>query len=244
MKKIEMMDKIEEIVENTVELLENIDRDDDSFVELINDYRFNKIYEWRDSDNFSDVMAHCGGTSNFVSSLIYYMSYDREYMSDTTVYDLKEDLKVVKKFYKLIKEFVENYNDDVEIKNVNMPDDCFVRYYGINNKEKFEKLPEYKHIENVKKNSLYSTNMIKFKINKYTTFNVEMYISKYQAYNYCIGAFGEWDMDGELLWDAFRNFRENENIKTIKDLKDYLKKNDNKIFFKYYGKDFDEIYGK
>lgn len=33
-------------------------------------------------------------------------------------------------------------------------------------------------------------------------------------------------------------------IEIIKDLKDYLKKNDNKIFFKYYGKDFDEIYGK
>ena len=79
-----------------------------------------------------------------------------------------------------------------------MSDDCFVRYYGINNKEKFEKLPEYKQIENGKKNSLYSTNIIKLKINKYTTFNVEMYISKYQAYNYCIGAFGDWDMDGEL----------------------------------------------
>ena len=244
MKKIEMMDKIEEIVENTLELLKDVDFDDDSFVELINDYRFNKIYEWRDSDNFSDVMAHCDGTRNLWSSLEYYMSYDREYMSDTTVYDLKEDLKAVKKFYKLIKEFVENYSDDVEIKDVNMPDDCFVRYYGINNKEKFEKLPEYKHIENGKKNSLYSTNMIKFKINKYTTFNVEMYISKYQAYNYCIGAFGEWDMDGELLYDAFRYFQRNENIKTIKDLKDYLKKNDNKIFFKYYDKNFDEIYGK
>ena len=33
-------------------------------------------------------------------------------------------------------------------------------------------------------------------------------------------------------------------IKTIKDFKDYLKKNDNKIFFKYYGKDFGEIYCK
>ena len=86
--------------------------------------------------------------------------------------------------------------------------------------------------------------MIKIKINKYTTFNVEIFISKYQAYNYCIGAFGDWWMNGDLIWDAFRNFRKNENIKTIKDLKDYLMKNDNKIFFKYYGKDFDEIYCK
>lgn len=244
MKKIDMMNKIEEIVENTVELLEDIDRDDASFVELIDDYRFNKIDEWQDSDNFRDVMAHCGGTENFEPSLIYYMSYDRDNLRDTTVYDLKEDLKVVKKLYNVVKDFVENHNDDEEIKTVQVCDDAFVPYYGIKDKEKFEKLPEYKQMRISKKYSLYSTNTFKIKINKYTTFNVEMYISKYQAYNYCIGAFGDWWMNGDLIFDAFRYFRENENIKTIKDLKDYLKKNDNKIFFKYYGKDFDEIYGK
>lgn len=244
MKKIDMMNKIEEIVENTIELLKDIDRDDDSFVELINDYHFNKINEWGDSDNFSDVMAHCDGTSNFEPSLIYYMSYDRNHLRDTTVYDLKEDLKVVKKFYKLIKEFVENHNDDEEIKTVQVCDEGFVQYYGIKNKEKFEKLPEYKQLYASKKYCINKTNLFKIKINKFVIFNVEIFISKYQAYNYCIGAFDDWWMDCDLIWDAFRYFRENENIKTISDLKDYLKKNDNKIFFKYYGKDFDEIYGK
>ena len=243
MKKIEIINKVTEINVEVVELLEktddNVENGFKSFIE--------KFYSefGRNSDNFRSVMSYYHGgkrIGDFISGVNYYMNaMDAD---DITYYDAMEDLKVMKKLYKLIKEFVENYNYEEEIKTVEMPDDCFVRYYGINNKEKFEKLPEYKQIENGKKNSLYSTNMIKIKINKYTTFNVEMFISKYQAYNYCIGAFGEWDMDGELLWDVFRYFRENENIKTIKDLKDYLKKNDNKIFFKYYGKDFDEIYGK
>ena len=243
MKKIEIINKVTEINVEVVELLEktddSIENEFKSFIE--------KFYSefGMDSDNFRSVMSyyHRGKRiEDFISGINYYMNtMDAD---DITYYDAIEDLKVMKKLYKLIKEFVENYDDEEEIKTVEMSDDCFVRYYGINNKEKFDKLPEYKQIENGKKNSLYSTNMIKIKINKYTTFNVEMFISKYQAYNYCIGAFGEWNMDGELLWDAFRNFRKNENIKTIKDLKDYLKKNDNKIFFKYYGKDFGEIYCK
>ena len=243
MKKIEIIKKVTEINVEVVNILEktddSIENEFKSFVE--------KFYSefGMDSDNFRSVMSYYHGgkrIGDFISGVNYYMNTMDA--NDITYYDAMEDLKVMKKLYKLIKEFLNNYNDDDEIKNVDMPDDCFVRYYGINNKEKFEKLTEYKQIENGKKNSLYSTNTIKFKINKYTTFNVEMFISKYQAYNYCIGAFGEWDIDGELLWDIFRYFRENENIKTIKDLKDYLKKNDNKIFFKYYGKDFDEIYGK
>ena len=243
MKKIEIINKVTEINVEVVELLQktddNVENEFKSFIE--------KFYSefGRDSDNFRSTMSyyHDGKRiEDFISGVNYYMNTMDAH--DITYYDTIEDLKVMKKLYKLIKEFVENYDDEEEIKTVEMSDDCFVRYYGINNKEKFDKLPEYKQIENGKKNSLYSTNMIKIKINKYTTFNVEMFISKYQAYNYCIGAFGEWNMDGELLWDAFRNFRKNENIKTIKDLKDYLKKNDNKIFFKYYGKDFGEIYGK
>lgn len=243
MKKIEIINKVTEINVEVVELLQktadNVENEFKSFIE--------KFYSefGGDSYNFRSVMSYYHGgkrIGDFISGVNYYMNtIDAD---EITYYDAMEDLKVMKKLYKLIKEFVENYNYEEEIKTVEMPDDCFVRYYGINNKEKFEKLPKYKQIENGKKNSLYSTNMIKIKINKYTTFNVEMFISKYQAYNYCIGAFGEWNMDGELLWDAFRNFRKNENIKTIKDLKDYLNKNDNKIFFKYYGKDFDEIYGK
>ena len=243
MKKIEIINKVTEINVEVVELLQKtddtIENEFKSFIE--------KFYSefGGNSDNFRSVMSyyHDGKRiEDFISGVNYYMNtMDAR---DITYYDAMEDLNVMKNLYKLIKEFVENYDDEEEIKTVEMSDDCFVRYYGINNKEKFDKLPEYKQIENGKKNSLYSTNMIKIKINKYITFNVEMFISKYQAYNYCIGAFGEWNMDGELLWDAFRNFRKNENIKTIKDLKDYLKKNDNKIFFKYYGKDFSEIYCK
>ena len=243
MKKIEIIKKVTEI---NVEVVNILEKTDDSIENEFKSF-IEKFYSefGMDSDNFRSVMSYYHGgkrIGDFISGVNYYMNTMDA--NDITYYDAMEDLKVMKKLYKLIKEFLNNYNDDDEIKNVDMPDDCFVRYYGINNKEKFEKLTEYKQIENGKKNSLYSTNTIKFKINKYTTFNVEMFISKYQAYNYCIGAFGEWDIDGELLWDIFRYFRENENIKTIKDLKDYLKKNDNKIFFKYYGKDFDEIYGK
>lgn len=243
MKKIEIINKVTEINVEVVELLQKTDDNiEDAFKSFIEKF-FSEVGS--DSDNFRSVMSYYHGgkrIEDFISGVNYYMNaMDAD---DITYYDAMEDLKVMKKLYKLIKEFVENYNYNEEIKTVEMPDDCFVRYYGINNKEKFEKLPEYKQIENEKKNSLYSTNIIKIKINKYTTFNVEMFISKYQAYNYCIGSFGEWDMDGELLWDAFRNFRKNENIKTIKDFEDYLKKNDNKIFFKYYGNDFDEIYGK
>lgn len=243
MKKIEIINKVTEINVKVVELLEKTDDNiEDAFKSFIEEF-YSEFGGY--SDNFRSVMSyyHGGKTiGDFISGVNYYMNtMDAR---DITYYDAMEDLKIMKKLYKLIKEFVENYNYEEEIKTVEMPDDCFVRYYGINNKEKFEKLPEYKHIENGKKYSLYSTNMIKIKINKYTTFYVEMFISKYQAYNYCIGSFGNWDIDGELLWDAFKNFRKNENIKTIKDLKDYLKKNDNKIFFKYYGKDFDEIYCK
>ena len=244
MKKIEIINKVTEINVEVVELLEKTDDNiEDAFKSFIEKF-YSEFGGY--SDNFRSVMSYYHGDrrgiASFISGVNYYMNTMDE--RDITYYDAMEDLKIMKKLYKLIKEFVENYDDEEEIKTVEMSDDCFVRYYGINNKEKFDKLPEYKQIENGKKNSLYSTNMIKIKINKYTTFNVEMFISKYQAYNYCIGAFGEWNMDGELLWDAFRNFRKNENIKTIKDLKDYLEKNDNKIFFKYYGKDFSEIYCK
>ena len=202
MKKIEIIKKVTEI---NVEVVNILEKTDDSIENEFKSF-IEKFYSefGMDSDNFRSVMSYYHGgkrIGDFISGVNYYMNtMDAD---DITYYDAMEDLKVMKKLYKLIKEFLNNYNDEDEIKNVDMPGDCFVRYYGINNKEKFEKLPEYKQIENGKKNSLYSTNTIKFKINKYTTFNVEMFISKYQAYNYCIGAFGEWDMDGELLWDIF-----------------------------------------
>ena len=243
MKKIEIIKKVTEINVKVVNILEktddNVENEFKSFIE--------KFYSevGSDSDNFRSVMSyyHDGKRiEDFISGVNYYMNaIDAD---DITYYDAIEDLKVMKKLYKLIKEFLNNYNDEDEIKNVNVCDDSFVPYYGINNKEKFEKLPEYKQLYTSAKYLTNKNNLIKIKINKFVTFNVEIFISKYQAYNYCIGAFGDWWMNGDLIWDAFRYFRENENIKTIKDLKDYLKKNDNKIFFKYYGTDFDEIYGK
>ena len=243
MKKIEIINKVTEINVEVVELLQKtddtIENEFKSFIE--------KFYSefGSDSDNFRSVMSyyHDGkGIEDFISGVNYYMNtMDAR---DITYYDAMEDLKVMKNLYKLIKEFLNNYNDDEEIKDVNVCDEGFVPYYGIKNKEKFEKLPEYKQLYTSEKYRTNKNNLIKIKINKFVTFNVEIFISKYQAYNYCIGAFGDWWMNGDLIWDAFRNFRKNENIKTIKDLKDYLKKNDNKIFFKYYGKDFSEIYCK
>ena len=243
MKKIEIINKVTEINVEVVELLQKtddtIENEFKSFIE--------KFYSefGSDSDNFRSVMSyyHDGkGIEDFISGVNYYMNtMDAR---DITYYDAMEDLKVMKNLYKLIKEFLNNYNDDEEIKDVNVCDDGFVPYYGIKNKEKFEKLSEYKQLYTSEKYRTNKNNLIKIKINKFVTFNVEIFISKYQAYNYCIGAFGDWWMNGDLIWDAFRNFRKNENIKTIKDLKDYLMKNDNKIFFKYYGKDFDEIYCK
>lgn len=241
MKKIEIIKKVTEINVEVVNILEEIN-DENEFKSFIDKF-YSEVGS--DSDNFRSVMSYyheCNRIEDFISGVNYYMNtMDAR---DITYYDAMEDLKVMKKLYKFIKEFLNNYNEDDEIKLVNVYDDGFVPYYGINNKGKFEKLPEYKQMYTSEKYRTNKNNLIKIKINKFVTFNVEIFISKQQAYNYCIGAFGDWWMNGDLIWDAFRYFRENENIKTIKDLKDYLKKNDNKIFLKYYGTDFDEIYGK
>ena len=114
MKKIEMMNKIEEIVENTVELLKQINIEEDSFRKVFNDFRDNKSDEWRNSDNFSNVMHYSRFNDNFVSALEFELSYDREHMEDITTYELKDDLKVVKNFYKFVKNFVENHPELVE----------------------------------------------------------------------------------------------------------------------------------
>lgn len=241
MKKIEIIKKVTEINVEVVNILEEIN-DENEFKSFIDKF-YSEVGS--DSDNFRSVMSYyheCNRIEDFISGVNYYMNtMDAR---DITYYDAMEDLKVMKKLYKFIKEFLNNYNEDDEIKLVNVYDDGFVPYYGINNKGKFEKLPEYKQMYTSEKYRTNKNNLIKIKINKFVTFNVEIFISKQQAYNYCIGAFGDWWMNGDLIWDAFRYFRENENIKTIKDLKDYLKKNDNKIFLKYYGTDFDEIYSK
>ena len=114
MKKIEMMNKIEEIVENTVELLKQINIEEDSFRKVFNDFRDNKSDEWRNSYNFSNVMHYSRFNGNFVSALEFELSYDREHMEDITVYELKDDLKAVKNFYKFVKNFVENHPELVE----------------------------------------------------------------------------------------------------------------------------------
>ena len=108
MKKIEMMNKIEEIVENTVELLKQINIEEDSFRKVFNDFRDNKRDEWSDSYNFSNVMHYSRFNDNFVSAVEFELSYDREHMEDITVYELKDDFKAIKKFYELVKKFVEN----------------------------------------------------------------------------------------------------------------------------------------
>ena len=114
MKKIEIMNKIEEIVENTVELLKQINIEEDSFRKVFNDFRDNKSDEWRNSDNFSNVMHYSRFNDNFVSALEFELSYDREHIEDITVYELKDDLKAVKNFYKFVKNFVENHPELVE----------------------------------------------------------------------------------------------------------------------------------
>lgn len=114
MKKIDMMNKIEEIVENTVELLKQINIEEDSFRKVFNDFRDNKSAEWRDSDNFSNVMNYSRFNDNFVSALEFELSYDRENMGRFTAYELKDDLKAAKKFYELVKKFVENHPELVE----------------------------------------------------------------------------------------------------------------------------------
>ncbi len=186
MKKIEIINKVTEINVEVVELLQktndNIEDEFKSFIE--------KFYSefGGDSDNFGSVMSyyHEGKRiEDFISGVNYYMNVMDA--RDITYCDAMEDLKVMKKLYKLIKEFVENHYDDEEIKTVQVCDDGFVPYYGIKNKEKFEKLPEYKQLYTSKKYRTNKNNLIKIKINKLETFNVEMYISKYQAYNFCIG---------------------------------------------------------
>ena len=108
MKKIEMMNKIEEIVEKTIELL----NDCGEATRISNDFYNNNKDEYIDSYNFREVMARRNECP--ISALEYHMSYDREHMEDITAYELKDDLKAVKNFYKFVKNFVENHPELVE----------------------------------------------------------------------------------------------------------------------------------
>lgn len=108
MKKIEMMNKIEEIVKETVELL----NDCGEVTRISNDFYNNNTDEYIDSYNFREVMTRRNECP--ISALEYHMSYDREHMEDITAYELKDDLKAVKNFYKFVKNFVENHPELVE----------------------------------------------------------------------------------------------------------------------------------
>ena len=112
MKKIEIINKVTEINVEVVELLQktddNIENEFKSFIE--------KFYSefGRDSDNFRSVMSYYHGDrrgiASFISGVNYYMNTMDD--SDITYYDAMEDLKVMKKLYKLIKEFLNNYNNE------------------------------------------------------------------------------------------------------------------------------------
>ena len=108
MKKIEIIKKVTEINVEVVELLE---KTDDSIENEFKSFIDNFYLEvGRNSDNFRSVMSyyHGGGRKDdFISGVNYYMNTMDG--SDITYYDAIEDLKVMKKLYKLIKEFVENY---------------------------------------------------------------------------------------------------------------------------------------
>ena len=113
MKKIEIINKVTEINVEVVELLQktddNIENEFKSFIE--------KFYSefGRDSDNFRSVISYYHGDrrgiASFISGVNYYMNTMDE--RDITYYDAIEDLKVMKKLYKLIKEFLNNYNNEI-----------------------------------------------------------------------------------------------------------------------------------
>ena len=113
MKKIEIIKKVTEINVEVVELLQktadNIENEFKSFIE--------KFYSefGGNSDNFRSVMSYYHGDrrgiASFISGVNYYMNTMDD--SDITYYDAMEDLKVMKKLYNLIKEFLNNYNDEI-----------------------------------------------------------------------------------------------------------------------------------
>ena len=113
MKKIEIINNVTEINVEVVGLLQktddNIENEFKSFIE--------KFYSefGRDSDNFRSVISYYHGDrrgiASFISGVNYYMNTMDE--RDITYYDAIEDLKVMKKLYKLIKEFLNNYNNEI-----------------------------------------------------------------------------------------------------------------------------------
>ena len=93
MKKFEMMNKIEEIVEKTIELL----NDCGEATRISNDFYNNNTDEYIDSYNFREVMARRNECP--ISALEYHMSYDRYHMEDITAYELMDDSMPVMNSY-------------------------------------------------------------------------------------------------------------------------------------------------
>ena len=112
MKKIEIINKVTEI---NVEVVNILEKTDDSIENEFKSFIDKFFLEFgRDSDNFRSVMSYyhgdCRGIASFISGVNYYMNtMDAQ---DITYYDAMEDLKVMKKLYKFIKEFLNNYNDE------------------------------------------------------------------------------------------------------------------------------------
>ena len=106
MKKIEIINKVTEINVEVVNILEKLENENEfkSFIE--------KFYSevGRNSDNFRSVMSYYHGgkrIDDFISGVNYYMNtMDAD---EITYYDAMGDLKVMKKLYKLIKDFDEIY---------------------------------------------------------------------------------------------------------------------------------------
>lgn len=107
MKKVEIINKVTEINVEVVNILQKTDNIEDAFKPFIEKF-YSEFGGY--SDNFRSVMSYYHGgkrIGDFISGVNYYMNTMDAY--DITYYDAMEDLKVMKKLYKLIKEFVEIY---------------------------------------------------------------------------------------------------------------------------------------
>ena len=110
MKKIEIINKVTEINVEVVEFLEKTDDNiEDAFKSFIEKF-YSEFGGY--SDNFRSAMSYYHGDRRGIGSFISGVNYYMNTMDarDITYYDAMEDLKVMKKLYKLIKDFLNNYN--------------------------------------------------------------------------------------------------------------------------------------
>lgn len=210
-------------------------RDQDDYSQLAEDYLVDEEEIDEDFDNFFEENEE-QLTNDYFDLFINDVIYD-DVELDTIIIDYMNDEKNGLKD-DLLELISNDDDDDDEIKTIYPDCDCFVPYYGISNKEKFKKLPEQMQLLTHDEKT-----EITLKVNKLKTLKVKMYITKYQAYNCCVGAFGDFDIECDVVGEMLRIFIKHEKIKTVGDLKDYLKNNDNEIVLKFYG-DFESIYCK